>query len=93
MRQILIPTVLAAAAALTGCADISPVDAGMGQSAAHMVEAQTYNPNAAANPPVLAPDGGDGQRLINALDAHRKDVPKGQAQVSQPIVFEVGKAQ
>ena len=93
MRQVLIPMMLSAATMLVGCEDTPRVDAALGKSVAHMVEAQTYNPNAAANPPALAPDGGDGQLLGNALDSHRKDVPKGQEQVSQPIVFEVGKSQ
>lgn len=92
MQQIFIATVLMSATVLGGCAADTPrVDAQLGKSVAQMIRAQTYDPNAAANPPALAPGTGDGQRLKNALDANRKDVGKGTEKVSQPIVFEVGK--
>jgi hypothetical protein len=93
MRYLLIPTILTVAALLTACEDAPRGNAVMGRSVAHMIVSQTYNPDAAAHPAALAPDGGDGQRLGNALDAHRKDVPRGQEQVTQPIMLEVGKAQ
>jgi predicted small secreted protein len=93
VKHLAIPMMLTAAVLLAACEDTPRGAAAMGRSVEHMVVSQTYNPNAAANPAVLAPDGGDGQRLINALDAHRKDVPRGQEQVTQPIVFEVGKSQ
>jgi hypothetical protein len=90
MKQILV--VITLTGALGGCASDTPrVDAQLGKSVAHMIEAQTYDPHAAATPPALAPESGDGQRLKNALDANRKDVAKGSEQVSQPIVFEVAK--
>jgi hypothetical protein len=90
MKQILVAIMLTGA--LGGCAADTPrVDAQLGKSVAHMIEAQTYDPKAAASPAALAPETGDGQRLKNALDANRKDVSKGSEQVSQPIVFEVGK--
>ena len=47
------------------------------------MQAQTYDPAAASNPPELAPDSGDGARLKNALDVYRKDVAKGSAEVEQ----------
>ncbi|MFL6600893.1 MAG: hypothetical protein ACJ8R9_06135 [Steroidobacteraceae bacterium] len=90
MKQILIATVLTSA--LAACAADTPrVDAQLGKSVAQMIRAQTYDPRAAADPPALAPETGDGQRLRNALDANRKDVPKGSEQVAQPLVFEVSK--
>lgn len=68
-----------------GCAtDFPRVDAAFGKSQARMISAQTYDPQAAAHPPTLAPAIADGQRLENVLDAHRKDVPEGSKQVSQP---------
>jgi len=90
MKQILI--VIALTSALSACASDTPrVDAQLGKSVAQMIQAQTYDPRAAANPPALAPETGDGQRLKNALDANRKDVSKGSEQVAQPLVFEVSK--
>lgn len=79
------------AAAASGCAtDFPRVDAAFGQAQARMVSAQTYDPQAAAHPPALAPAIADGQRLQNVLDAHRKDVPQGSKDVSQEHQFDVG---
>jgi hypothetical protein len=55
-----------------------------------MVQAQTFDSNAAANPPEQAPASGDGARLKNALDNYRKDVAKGTEEVERKIEFEVG---
>lgn len=82
---------LLAAAAIGGCAtDFSRVDASFGKSQAQMISAQTYDPQAAAHPPALAPAVADGQRLENVLAAHRKDVPEGAKQVAQTPQFDVG---
>ncbi len=92
MTKTLLAIALSTAMLLGGCATETPrVDAGLGKSTAHMIEAQTYDPAAAANPPPLLPEGGDGQRLKNALDANRKDIGKGAPEVARPLVFEVGK--
>lgn len=94
MSRILITavnTVLVLALATAGCADTRRTDADYGRSVSQMVQAQTYDANAASNPPELAPASGDGVRLKNALDAHRKDVAKGSAEVQRQIVFDVGK--
>ena len=80
-------------ALVSGCADTPRVDADYGKSYRQMVQAQTYDPEASRNPPALAPESGDGQRLKNALDEHRKDVAKGSQDVERPIVFEVGEGQ
>ena len=90
MSRVLIGTVTALSAlAAAGCAD-TPSDADYGRSVSQMVEAQTYDANAAANPPEQAPATGDGARLKNALDAYRKDVAKGGAEVQRKIEFEAG---
>ncbi len=90
MKQILVAIVLTSA--LGACASDTPrVDAQLGKSVEQMIAAQTYDPKAAASPPALAPETGDGPRLRNALESNRKDVSKGSEQVSQPIAFEVGK--
>lgn len=90
MKHTLVAIVLTSS--LGACASDTPrVDAQLGKAVAHMIEAQTYDPKAAANPPALAPETGDGQRLRNALEANRKDVSRGSEQVSQPVAFEVGK--
>lgn len=80
-----------AAAVIGGCASDYPrVDADFGKSQARMVSAQTYDPQAAAHPPALAPAIGDGQRLENVLASHRKDVPQASKQVSQTQQFDAG---
>ena len=75
---------------LSACADTPVADADYGNSVRHMVQAQTYDPAAARNPPELAPEQTDGARLENAMDVYRKDVAKGRDEVKQSVVFEVG---
>ena len=75
---------------IAGCADTPVADADYGNSVRHMVQAQTYDPAAASNPPELAPEVTDGARLENAIDIYRKDVSKGREEVKQSVVFEVG---
>ena len=83
---------ICSAALLAGCASETPhLDAALGKSVEQMVHAQTYDLAASANPPALAPEIGDGQRLKNALDEYRKDVPKGSTTVKQETEFEAGK--
>lgn len=94
MNRLIFLLTLSAIAAFAGCASDTPrVDAQLGKSVEQMVRVQTLYPAVAANPAPLAPETGDGQRLKNALDAQRKDVPRGQEQVSQSPVFEAGKQQ
>jgi hypothetical protein len=88
MSRILIGTVTALSAlAAAGCAD-TPSDADYGRSVNQMIQAQTYDANAATNPPEQAPATGDGARLQNALDTYRKDVAKG-ADVKRDVEFTV----
>lgn len=90
MKHIVLATTLAAAA-IAGCASETPhLDAQLGKSVEQMVQAQTYDPAAAANPPALAPETGDGQRLKNAVDVYRKEVQKGGEQVKAGVQFEAG---
>ena len=90
MSRILIGTVTAISAlTAAGCAD-TPSDADYGRSVSQMIQAQTYDANASANPPEQAPATGDGARLQNALDAYRKDVAKGSTEVQREIEFTVG---
>ena len=90
MKHIALITTFAAAGLAGGCADTTYLDSQLGKSVDQMVSAQTYDPAASANPPELAPEVGDGQRLKNSLDAHRKDVRKGSQEVGRKIVFEAG---
>jgi hypothetical protein len=78
-----------AALAVAGCANTTSDD-DYGQSVKQMVQAQTFDPAAASNPPEFAPEITDGARLQNALDVYRKDVAKGNTDVKQPVIFEVG---
>jgi hypothetical protein len=90
MNKLLSLTIVCTASLAGGCADTPIADADYGKSVSQMVQSQTYDPNAAANPPELAPESGDGARLKNALDEYRKDVAKGNGNVQKPIIFEVG---
>jgi hypothetical protein len=94
MRTLSLSLTLLAATTLVACQTDTPrVDAALGKSVRSMIESQTYNPDAAAHPPTLAPEVGDGERLRNAVDANRKDVPRGSAEVSRKSDFDVGKQQ
>ena len=89
MNRALIGTVTAVATlAAAGCAD-APSEADYGRSVDQMIQAQTYDPAASANPPEQAPATSDGARLQNALDNYRKDVAKG-AEVKREAEFTVG---
>jgi hypothetical protein len=76
--------------AIAGCADTPLSDADYGSSVRQMIAAQTFDPATASNPAELPPEMTDGARLENALDVYRKDVAKGNTEVKQPIIFEVG---
>jgi len=82
--------VVVATVAIAGCADTPLADADYGNSVKQMLQAQTLDPVAASNPPALAPEITDGVRLENALEVYRKDVAKGNTEVKQPVIFEVG---
>jgi hypothetical protein len=90
MNKLLSLTIVCTAGLACGCVDTPVADADYGKSVNQMVQSQTYDLNAASNPPELAPESGDGVRLKNALDENRKDVAKGSTDVQRPIVFEVG---
>lgn len=66
------------------------LDSQLGKSAANMVQAQTLDPAAADNPPLLAPAGADGQRIKSAIDTYHKDVNKEGKEVSRAVTFEAG---
>lgn len=92
MKLITVLTTLVAAVTLISCATTNArkIDEHIGESAANLFSAQTYDPRAAAAPPALAPETSDGQRLKAAMDNYHKDVPKPEEKVTRPIVFEVG---
>lgn len=91
MRLTQLSLIVFTASVIAGCANDYPrVDAAFGKSQARMVSAQTYDPQAAAHPPALAPAIADGQRLENVITAHRKDVPQGSKEVSQTQQFDTG---
>ncbi|HEV8332840.1 MAG TPA: hypothetical protein VGQ22_15560 [Steroidobacteraceae bacterium] len=89
MSRVLIGTVTALSAlAAAGCAD-TPSDADYGRSVNQMIQAQTYDPAAAANPPEQPPMTGDGARLENALTTYRGDTAKA-GEVKREAEFTVG---
>lgn len=69
---------LVMAALLTGCSHWDPVavEEDFGNSVHHMIQAQTYDPEAARNPPADPPTELDGQKASEVLKAYRKDVAK-----------------
>jgi hypothetical protein len=89
MNTLTFSGIVAAALLVSGCANTYS-DADYGGSVRQMVQSQTFDPAAASNPPELAPETTDGGRLQNALDVYRKDVAKGNTEVKQPVIFEVG---
>lgn len=91
MRLTRLSLIVLTTAVIGSCAtDYPRVDAAFGESQARMISAQTYDPQAAAHPPALAPAVADGQRLENVIAAHRKDVPQGSKEVSQTQQFDAG---
>ena len=78
------------ASLLAGCADTPLADEDYGSSVRQMIQAQTFDPAAASNPPALAPEITDGARLEEALEVYRKDVAKGITEIKRPVVFEIG---
>jgi len=82
---------LGIALAASGCAFETPrVDSGWGNSVRSMIQGQTLDPAAAANPAPAAPEVGDGQRLQAVVDVYRKDVSQGSQEVQRDIVINVG---
>src|SRR5512142_2456267 len=69
-NKIAVMLACAAAMAGAGCETEYPQ---LGKSVENMVQAQTLDPATAANPAALAPEGGDGQRIKNAMDVYFKD--------------------
>ena len=80
-----------AVALLAGCAETPVADEAFGDSVRSMVRAQTHDPLAAASPAREAPQEGDGQRIDNAIKAHRGDVSKGTTDVKQDLEIRVGR--
>ena len=92
MTKLCYAILFTAAATFTGCETESPyLDSQLGKSAENLIQAQTFNPNAAAAPAALAPEGADGQRIKNAIDNYHKDVPREGETVTRPVAFEAGK--
>lgn len=91
MNKLPYVMVVTAVALFAGCETETPYfDSQLGTSAAHLIQAQTLDPAAAGNPPVLAPAGADGQRIENAVVNYHKEVNTQEQTVSRPIFFEVG---
>ena len=65
------------------------VDATFGDAVQSVVDAQLYDPAAAANPSTDAIEGTDGQRMEAVMEAHRGQTGSAES-VSKPIVINVG---
>lgn len=65
------------------------VDATFGDAVHSTVEAQLYDPAAAANPSPDVVEGTDGQRMEAVVEAHRSQMGSADS-VSNPIVISVG---
>ena len=67
-------TVVTLSAAISGCStEPKRVEADYGNSVSQMVQAQTYNPEAAASTESVPVIGLDGKRAMRTLDALRTD--------------------
>jgi hypothetical protein len=71
------------------CAPAPRVDAAFGDAVHSTVEAQFYDPAAAANPSPDVVEGTDGQRMEAVVEAHRNQAGSADS-VSNPIVINVG---
>lgn len=71
------------------CSPTPRVDATFGDAVPAMVEAQLYDPAAAANPSPDVVQGTDGQRMETVIEAHRGRAGNAD-NVSNPIVISVG---
>jgi len=72
-----------------GCSTATPnVDAAFGEAVHSIVDAQLYDPAAAANPSADAIEGTDGQRMETVMEAHRGQTGSAES-VSNPIVITV----
>jgi hypothetical protein len=78
-------------ALLAGCSMHEPtrVDENFGNSVRHMVEVQTYNPQAARAPSTEPPTQMDGQKGAAVLDSYRSAVGSPSA-VQKPLLINVG---
>lgn len=91
MKIVSCALALFTAALLAGCAETPVADEAFGDSVRSMVRAQTHDPLTAMSPAPEAPQEGDGQRIDNAIKAHRGDVSKGTADVKQDLKITVGR--
>ena len=78
-------------ALLAGCSMHEPtrVDENFGNSVRHMVQVQTYNPEAARQPSTEPPTQLDGEKGGAVLDSYRSDVGRP-SEVQKPMVINVG---
>jgi type IV pilus biogenesis protein CpaD/CtpE len=67
----------------------SPVEESYGDAVRSNVNAQLYDPAAAANPSTEAVEGTDGQRMEAVMEKHRGQTGSAD-NVSSPIVINVG---
>jgi type IV pilus biogenesis protein CpaD/CtpE len=65
---------------LIGCTQWDPiaVEEDFGNSVRHMIQAQTYDPEARKNPPADPPTELDGQKASEILKTYRSDVGKAE---------------
>jgi hypothetical protein len=80
------------AAILTGCVTTEPVrvEADFGKSVNQMVQAQTYNPEAAARTESLPIEEMDGEMAVDSLEALRKDTGRDVEELSNIINVQIG---
>jgi type IV pilus biogenesis protein CpaD/CtpE len=84
-------TCLIQSAFLAGCdtTGMTRTEQDFGNSVRHMVEVQTYNPEAARNPSTEPPTEMDGARAGAVLETYRTEIGKP-SEVDKPIVINVG---
>lgn len=77
---------------LTGCVSTEPVrvEADFGKSVNQMVQAQTYNPQAAARTESLPIKEMDGVMAVDTINAMRKDVSRSTEMLNNVINVQIG---
>lgn len=84
-------TGLISCALLAACSMHEPtrVDENFGNSVRHMVEVQTYNPEAARKPSTEPPTAMDGEKGGAVLDSYRSAVGRP-SEIHKPMVMDIG---
>jgi hypothetical protein len=71
-----------------GCATVPEEE--FGSSVRHMIQVQTYNPDAMGAAPTDAGQGLDGEKAGSAVKAYREQKPANARSTSEPMRIDIG---